>query len=73
VTFVDQPREGVPHRVLEGSGAWNNLDRLIAQRYFPLFPTWYGGRAMAHGSKIQGDFDDNTVGMPTWKDIWISQ
>ena len=24
---------------------------------------------MAHGSKIQGDFDDSTLGMPTWKDI----
>ena len=27
----------------------------------------------ARGSKIQGDFDDTTIGMPTWKNIWISQ
>ena len=55
------------------AAAWNNLDKEIAQKYFPLFPTYYTGIAQAHGSKIQGDFDDNTVGMPTWKNIWISQ
>jgi hypothetical protein len=37
-----------------------------------LFPLFYGGIAQAHGSRIQGDFDDNTLGMPTWKNIWIS-
>ena len=52
--------------------AWNTLDKQIAQKYFPLFTTYYGGIAQAHGSKIQGDNDDNTLGMPTWKDMWIS-
>ena len=42
------------------------------QKYFPLFTTYYAGIAQAHGSKIQGDNDDNTLGMPTWKDIWVS-
>ena len=55
------------------AAAWNNLDKQIATKYFPLFPTFYTGIAQAHGSKIQGDYDDNTVGMPTWKDIWVSQ
>jgi peptide/nickel transport system substrate-binding protein len=55
------------------AAAWNALDKNIAQKYFPLFPTYYTGIAQAHGSKIQGHFDDNTVGMPTWKNIWISQ
>jgi peptide/nickel transport system substrate-binding protein len=55
------------------AAAWNDLDKKIAQQYFPLFTTYYTGIAQAHGSKIQGDFDDNTVGMPTWKNIWISQ
>jgi peptide/nickel transport system substrate-binding protein len=55
------------------AAAWNNLDKQIATKYFPLFPTFYTGIAQAHGSKIQGDYDDNTVGMPTWKDMWISQ
>ena len=36
-------------------------------------PTYYTGIAQAHGSKIKGDNDDNTLGMPTWKDIWITQ
>jgi hypothetical protein len=31
----------------------------IAQ-YFPLFPTYTG--IAGHGSKINGDFDDNTSG-----------
>jgi peptide/nickel transport system substrate-binding protein len=53
--------------------AWNQLDHTIAQKYFPLFTTYYTGIAQAHGSKIEGDFDDNTVGMPTWKNIWINQ
>jgi peptide/nickel transport system substrate-binding protein len=55
------------------ASAWNALDKQIAQKYFPLFTTYYGGIAQAHGSKIQGDFDDNTLGMPTWKNIWVSQ
>ena len=55
------------------AGAWNSLDKQIATKYFPLFTTYYTGIAQAHGSKIQGDFDDSTIGMPTWKNIWISQ
>jgi peptide/nickel transport system substrate-binding protein len=53
--------------------AWNALDKQIATKYFPLFTTYYTGIAQAHGSKINGDNDDNTLGMPTWKDIWVSQ
>jgi peptide/nickel transport system substrate-binding protein len=54
------------------AAAWNALDKQIAQKYFPLFTTYYTGIAQAHGSKIQGDFDDNTLGMPTWKNMWVS-
>jgi peptide/nickel transport system substrate-binding protein len=53
--------------------AWNALDKLIATKYFPLFTTYYTGIAQAHGSKINGDNDDNGFGMPTWKNVWISQ
>ena len=53
--------------------AWNALDKQIATKYFPLFTTYYTGVAQAHGSKIMGDNDDNTLGMPTWKDIWVNQ
>jgi peptide/nickel transport system substrate-binding protein len=55
------------------AAAWNNMDKSIATKYFPLFPTYYGGVALAHGSKIQGFNDDTTLGQPTWKNIWISQ
>ena len=55
------------------AAAWNDLDKEIAQKFFPLFPTYYTGVAMAHGSRIQGMNDDNTLGMPTWKDMWVSQ
>jgi len=53
--------------------AWNALDKQIATKYFPLFTTYYAGIAQAHGSKINGDNDDNTLGMPTWKDMWVTQ
>jgi peptide/nickel transport system substrate-binding protein len=55
------------------AAAWNDLDKQIATKYFPLFTTYYAGIAQAHGSKIMGDNDDNTLGMPTWKDMWVSQ
>jgi peptide/nickel transport system substrate-binding protein len=53
--------------------AWNVLDRQVMKTYFPLFPTYYGGAVMAHGSKIEGMADDTTVGMPTWKQLWVQQ
>jgi peptide/nickel transport system substrate-binding protein len=53
--------------------AWNALDKQIATKDFPLFTTYYQGIAQAHGSRIQGDFDDSTLGEPTFKNIWISQ
>jgi peptide/nickel transport system substrate-binding protein len=55
------------------AAAWNDLDKQIATKYFPLFTTYYTGIAQAHGSKVMGDSDDNTLGMPTWKNIWVSQ
>jgi peptide/nickel transport system substrate-binding protein len=70
---VDSKMTAVQSLPLAQQGAaWSNLDKEITQKYFPLFPLFYGGIAQAHGSRIQGDFDDNTLGMPTWKNIWIS-
>ncbi len=53
--------------------AWNALDQEITQKYFPMFTTGYGGVAMMHGSKIAGMLDDAVFGMPTWKDIYVTQ
>jgi len=71
---VDAKMDAIQRMPLDKQAdAWNSLDKEIAKKYFPLFPTYYTGIAQAHGSKIQGDNDDNTLGMPTWKNIWISQ
>jgi peptide/nickel transport system substrate-binding protein len=55
------------------AAAWNDLDKEILTKYFPLFSTGYDGVAMMHGSKINNMKDDNVFAMPTWKDIWVSQ
>jgi peptide/nickel transport system substrate-binding protein len=71
---VDNQMDAIQKMPLDQQAdAWNALDKQIATKYFPLFTTYYTGIAQAHGSKIEGDFDDNTVGMPTWKNIWINQ
>jgi peptide/nickel transport system substrate-binding protein len=71
---VDAQMDSIQRMPLaQQADAWNSLDKTIATKYFPLFTTYYTGTAQAHGSKIMGDFDDNTVGMPTWKNIWINQ
>ena len=53
--------------------AWNEIDQTIQTEFFPVFVTAYGGVAMMHGSKVNGMEVDNTFGMPTWKDIWLTQ
>jgi len=53
--------------------AWNALDQMIMEKYFPVFVTGYGGVAIANGSGVNGMEVDNTTGMPTWKDMWISK
>jgi peptide/nickel transport system substrate-binding protein len=71
---ADDQMDAIQKMPLEDQAdAWNALDKQIAQKYFPLFTTYYTGIAQAHGSRIMGDNDDNTVGMPTWKDMWIKQ
>ncbi|MDX6326827.1 MAG: peptide/nickel transport system substrate-binding protein [Nocardioidaceae bacterium] len=52
---------------------WNDLEKEIQTKYFPVIPQYYTGIAQVHGSKIQGHNDDNTLGMPTYKNIWVSQ
>ena len=53
--------------------AWNELDKYIQEKYFPVIVTGYGGVAMMHGSKIGGMEVDTTTGMPTWKDMYVIQ
>ena len=53
--------------------AWAALDQTIMEDYQPVVNLGYSGTAMIHGSAINGMFNDDVFGMPTWKDIWVSQ
>ena len=57
----------------EQADAWGQLDEEVMTKYLPLFVLRYGGVAQQHGSKIMGMAIDNSIGMPTWKDIYIAQ
>ncbi|WP_340540073.1 ABC transporter substrate-binding protein [Nocardioides sp. GXZ039] len=59
--------------VEEQPAAWGALDEEVMTDYLPLFVTRYGGVAQQHGSKIMGHYIDNTIGMPTWKNIYVAQ
>jgi peptide/nickel transport system substrate-binding protein len=52
--------------------AWNALDKEIETKYYPVIPIGYGGDAMMRGSRVMNFNDDDTLGMPTFKDMWIS-
>ncbi len=53
--------------------AWYELDQTIEEEYYPAVITGYSGTAMLHGSAIQGMENDDTFGMPTWKDIHVAE
>ena len=57
----------------EQAAAWGALDEEIATTYLPLIPITYDGVIMAHGSKVNGHDNDPTLGMPTYKSIWLTQ
>lgn len=71
---VDQKIEDIlALPVDEQADAWGELDEDVMTNYLPLFVIRYGGVAQQHGSKIEGHFIDNTIGMPTWKNIHVVQ
>lgn len=53
------------------AAAWNALQNEIMTKYFPIFPTAYGGDAMIHGTKINNMYNDSVLAMPYWKDMWV--
>jgi peptide/nickel transport system substrate-binding protein len=53
--------------------AWNDLEQEIMTKYLPVVPRYYTGVAIAHGSAVQGVHIDNTLGMPNFRDLWVSQ
>ena len=40
--------------------------------YLPVVPRYYTGVAQMHGSQIEGHFIDNTLGTPTFRDLWVN-
>ena len=52
--------------------AWNALEQEIMTTWLPVVPRYYGGVVQAHGSQIQGHVIDNTLGMPSFRDMWVS-
>jgi peptide/nickel transport system substrate-binding protein len=57
----------------EQPAAWNALDEKVMTDYLPVIPRYYTGVIAAHGSKVVGFENDNTLGMPTFKQIWLQQ
>jgi peptide/nickel transport system substrate-binding protein len=51
--------------------AWVALDKTIMTTYFPVIITGYDVTALLHGSRIGGINADNTIRMPTWKDLHV--
>ena len=52
--------------------AWGEFDKYIAETYFPEFVTSYDGVVWGHGSNVNGVSSDLVFGMPTWKNVWLS-
>lgn len=69
----DRISEILASPVEEQAAAWNELDKYVFEEYYPGPVTAYYGTAQAHGSGVNGHNVDNTLGMPTWKQIYVTQ
>jgi peptide/nickel transport system substrate-binding protein len=58
--------------VEEQAAAWDELDEYISTSYFPLFVTTYDGSIWAHGSNVEGAYSDVVLGMPTFKNLYLT-
>ena len=56
----------------EQQAMWSELDKEVMTTYLPVIPTYYQGVAQIHGSRVQGHMIDTSIGMPTWRNIWVS-
>jgi len=52
--------------------AWNDLEQEIMTTYLPVVPRYYGGVVQMFGSQVEGMSIDNTLGMPTFRDMWVN-
>jgi peptide/nickel transport system substrate-binding protein len=53
--------------------AWGELDKYIAEKYYPMIIVGNAGDVFMHGSKVGGMENDPILAMPTFKDIYIKQ
>jgi peptide/nickel transport system substrate-binding protein len=58
--------------VVEQPTAWGALDKTLMTDYFPVVITSYKPAVMLHGSRVGGMSDDSIWGMPTWKDVYLT-
>jgi peptide/nickel transport system substrate-binding protein len=79
-SFLDEPAVNEEiDRILndlspeEAAAAWGELDKMIMEEYYPAVITGYSGTAMIHGSKVGGMEPDTLRGMPTFKQMYITQ
>lgn len=70
---VDQKIEDIYAMPAEDQpAAWNDLEQEIMTTYLPVVPRYYGGVVQMKGSQIEGYSIDNTLGMPTFRDMWVN-
>ncbi|MEZ5095006.1 MAG: ABC transporter substrate-binding protein [Nocardioides sp.] len=71
---VDQQIDDILAMPIEDqAAAWGDLDKSIAEDYFPLMVRGYYGVAQMRGSNINGMYNDLVTSMPTWKWMWLTQ
>jgi peptide/nickel transport system substrate-binding protein len=56
----------------EQPAEWNTLEQQIMNDDLPVVPRYYGGVIQMHGSQIEGMSVDNTLGMPSFRDLWVN-
>ena len=76
--FKEKEADDMQKAILDGpadeaAAGWNDLDKLIEEKYYPAVNTGYAGTAIIRGSKIGGMYNDNVRGMPTFQTMYITQ
>lgn len=57
----------------EQADAWGELDKEIAEKYYPLIPIAFRNDLFAFGSRIGNPTGDGAMGAPNYKDFFITE
>ena len=76
--FDEKEADDMQKSILDGSAddaaeGWNELDKLIEEKYYPAVNTGYAGSAIIRGSRVGGMYNDNVRGMPTFQTMYTTQ